>query len=167
MSVNSTAFHQLPDAIGCQNVSTDHRPRLLTPVVGPLKRSFSGISWYLARAAMAEKVLDGAFALTTDATFNMRLRARGALWKLLQFLQGRNTRGYKYDPTFSDTVWSQYLNSLADTVIINNCQVLWEILQPTLSAAKRNPMLLYRWDTDRVSRRLWRSWRRCGSRYRG
>jgi glycosyltransferase involved in cell wall biosynthesis len=122
MSVNGTVYHQLPDAMGCPNVSTDHRPRLLTPVVGPLKRSFSGISWYLARAAMAEKVLDGAFALTTDTTFNMRLRTRGALWKLLRLLQGRNTRGYKYDPTFSDTVWSQYLNLLADTMIINNCQ---------------------------------------------
>ena len=71
---------------------------------------------------MAEKVLDGAFALTTDTTFNVRLQARGALWKLLRFLQGRKTGGYKYDPTFSDTLWSQYLNSLADTVIINNCQ---------------------------------------------
>jgi len=118
-------FGRLPDLAGWANPPRDRRPRLMTPVVGPLRRSFSGISWYMAKAAISETTLDGAFALSAGENDrpNVRLHVAGALWKAQQIIQGKRHRGFKYHSTFNDVVWSQYLPALADTVVINNSQI--------------------------------------------
>jgi glycosyltransferase involved in cell wall biosynthesis len=132
MTRNSLAnLSRLPEVVD-QSIAVpiSRRPRLLTSVCGPLRYVFSGTTWYLAQAAITEAVIDGAFALTMDTKFsmrdtksNMRLQTRGALWKLQRFLEGRKTGGYKFEPAFSNALWSQYFPLLADTVIINNTQV--------------------------------------------
>ncbi len=118
-------FGRLPDLMGWANPPRNRRPRLMTPVVGPLRRSFSGISWHMAKAAISESVIDAAFALSAgkDNKPNLRLQVAGALWKAQRILQGRRYGGFKYHSVFNDVVWSQHLPALAGTVIINNTQI--------------------------------------------
>jgi len=118
-------FERLPDLIGWANPRNDRRPRLITPVIGPLRRSFSGISWYMAQAAISETTLDGAFALSAgdNNRSNVRLQVAGALWKAQRVIRGRKYHGFKYHSIFNDVVWSQYLSLLSNTVVINNTQI--------------------------------------------
>jgi hypothetical protein len=55
---------RLPDVIGPLYPPAHRRARIVTPVLGPLRYSFSGISWHFAEAAFAEGVLEGACALS-------------------------------------------------------------------------------------------------------
>ena len=79
----------------------------------------------MAKAAISEATLDGAFALSASENNrpNIRLQVAGALWKARHVMRGRKHRGFKYHSTFNDVVWSQYLPTLADTVVINNSQI--------------------------------------------
>ncbi len=101
----------------------DGRPRLLTPVYASLRRAFSGSTWYLAEAAMAEGVLDGAFSLNPEDRFNARLAGAGASWKLGRILRRRRSGGFKFVERFHDILWSQHIDRLRDTVVINNTQI--------------------------------------------
>lgn len=134
-------FGHLPDLIGWANPPKDRRPRLMTPVVGPLRRSFSGISWYMAKAAISETILDGAFALSASDNNgpNVRLQAAGALWKAQRVMQGKRHHGFKYHSTFSNVVWSQYLPTLTDTVIINNIQIFGDYFLQTCDRLNVTP----------------------------
>jgi len=98
-------------------------PRVVTPVYGSIRRSFSGSTWHLAQAGMAEAVLEGAFTLNTDARSNARLQMTGAIWKLQRSLRGQKSGGFKFVQMFNDVLWSQYISRLAGTVIINNTQL--------------------------------------------
>ncbi len=113
-----------PDVIGGINRCAAARcPRVMTPVVGPLRKSFSGISWHLGQAAISEKVLEATFALSeTETRRNMPLYAIGGLWRAQRMLRGRKYGGFKFHPTYHDILWSQYLRDLSGTVVINNMQ---------------------------------------------
>lgn len=112
---------KLPEVVG-RTEATGRRPRLMTPVWGSLRSSFSGSTWFCSQAAMKEAVLDAAFVLENKA--NLRLQASGALWKLQRHLGGQKAGGYKFAQGFSDLLWSQYLPVLRDTLIISNLQVV-------------------------------------------
>src|ERR1700712_2139768 len=99
----------------------NRRPRLLTPVFGPLQRAFSGTSWYFSQAAMLDSVLDGAFVL--NSKYDLNLRQAGALWKLRRLFEGKKVGGFKFSPRFHDIAWADNIRPLADTVIINNAQI--------------------------------------------
>lgn len=115
---------KLPEAIGPPiSVANNRRPRLITAVHGPLRRSFSGITWHCGQTAMAEGVMEGAFALITDK-INIPLHTKAVLWKLGRLVTGRKRNGYKYHPAYSDALWSQYLPVIASTTLISNSQVL-------------------------------------------
>ena len=89
----ATGLSRMPEAISSSVRPGRRRPRFITAVHGPLNRSFSGSTLYCGRAAMAEGVLEGAFALTTDK-LNMRLHARASLWKLMRGLKGRQRQAF-------------------------------------------------------------------------
>lgn len=101
----------------------NRRPRLITAVHGPLVRSFSGSTLYCARGGIAEGVIEGAFALVTDK-INFHLHTRATVWKLLRKALRQKAGGYKFHPSYNDVLWSQYLPSIADTVLISNNQLL-------------------------------------------
>jgi glycosyltransferase involved in cell wall biosynthesis len=116
---------RLPDVIGPLYPPAHRRSRIVTPVLGPLRYSFSGISWHFAEAALAEGVVDGACALSEGAKgCNQRLYAFGALWKAQRVLRRRERGGYKFHPQFHDVLWSKYISAFADTVLLNHCQLL-------------------------------------------
>lgn len=116
---------RLPDIVVCRTRErSNRRPRLMTPVWGSLRESFSGSAWYCSQAAMAESAIDGAFTLYSKT--DMRLQASGALWKLWRQLHGNKIGGYKYSQNFSDVLWSRYIGALPDTIIISNMQILGE-----------------------------------------
>ena len=114
----------MPEAIESKLPPGGRRPRYITAVHGPLDRSFSGSTIYCGLAAIQEKVMEGAFALTTDKKMNLRLNAKASMWKAMRGIQGRQWGGYKYHPAYSDTLWSQYLPMLTNSVLISNSQVL-------------------------------------------
>lgn len=118
-----TKLSKLPDAIGAKVPPIGRRPRLITAVHGPLHRSFSGSTLYCGQAGIAEGVMEGAFALTTDK-LNVPLHLRATLWKLGRMALGRKRGGYKYHSSYNDILWSQYLPRLTSTVLISNSQVL-------------------------------------------
>jgi glycosyltransferase involved in cell wall biosynthesis len=114
----------LPEAIiRAGAASIDRAPRMLTPVYGSLRQSFSGSTWYLAQAGMAEAALDGAFTLNGAGTINPRLKLAGALWKTQRLLRGKRFGGFKFAGLFSDVLWAQHAEQLAGTVVINNTQI--------------------------------------------
>ncbi len=114
----------LPEVILRQRLDSAHRPaRLLTPIYGSLRRSFSGSTWYLAQAGMKEGTLDGAFTLNSEARFNPRLQFAGARWKLERRLQAKKAGGFKFVQRFHDLLWSQHIDRLAETTILNNSQI--------------------------------------------
>jgi glycosyltransferase involved in cell wall biosynthesis len=116
---------RLPDIIGPLYPPAHRRARIVTPVLGPLRYSFSGISWHFAEATFAEGVLEGACALSEGARGrNKRLYAAGALWKAQRLLRRRKWGGYKFHPQYHDLLWSQYISAFADTVLLNHCQLL-------------------------------------------
>jgi glycosyltransferase involved in cell wall biosynthesis len=116
-----TSLSKLPEVVGRIEIF-NRRPRLMTPVWGSLRSSFSGSTWFCSQAAIKETVLDAAFVL--ESRRNLRLQASGALWKLRCFLREKKVGGYKFAQAFSDVLWSQYLPILQNTVIISNLQVL-------------------------------------------
>lgn len=119
----ATKLARLPEAISSPIAPRGRRPRFITAVHGPLNRSFSGSTVYCGKAAIAEGLMEGAFALTTDK-LNMSLYTKASVWKAMRMLGGRQWGGYKYHPAYSDTLWSQYLPGLASSVVISNSQVL-------------------------------------------
>ncbi|MBV9249522.1 MAG: hypothetical protein JO227_09815, partial [Acetobacteraceae bacterium] len=97
----------------------------MTPILGPLRYSFSGISWHFAEAAFAEGVLEGACALSEGTKGrNKRLYAAGALWKAQRLLRRQKWGGYKFHPQYHDLLWSQYISTFADALLLSHYQLL-------------------------------------------
>jgi glycosyltransferase involved in cell wall biosynthesis len=116
---------RLPDVIGPLHPPAHRRARVVTPILGPLRYAFSGISWHFAEAALAEGVLEGACALSDGAKGrNQRLYAAGALWKAQRLLRQRKMGGYKFHPQYHNVLWAQYIPAFADTLLLNHCQLL-------------------------------------------
>lgn len=115
---------RLPDVIGPFEPPTGRRLRVVTPVLGPLRYSFSGISWHFAEAAFAEGVLDAACALSCGPNGRNRLLyAAGAIWKAQRLLRQKKNGGYKFHPQYHDILWSQHIGAFAETLLINHCQL--------------------------------------------
>ena len=121
-------FTKLPESVMRPgNVPEHRRPRLVTPLYGSLRSSFSGSTWYLAQAGMAEGLFEGAFTLNTVDKLNLRLQATGAIWKLWRILQLKKHGGFKFVRLFHDVLWSQYIDQLENTLIINNTQIYSDV----------------------------------------
>ncbi len=117
-------LYDLPDVAGPPCMPKNRRGRCLTPVVGPLRSSFSGSSWHFAEAAFGEQILDAACAMSLGPTKrNRRVYAAGVLWKAQRFLSGRKTGGFKFHPQYHDILWSQYLEAFSDSILINQIQM--------------------------------------------
>ncbi len=115
---------RLPESVVRQGAFPTGRPaRVITPVYGALRRSFSGSTWYLAQAGLANNTLEGAFTLNSDSKLNGRLRVSGAAWKALRLLKRQKAGGYKFARSFSDVLWAQHIDQLAGCLIINNTQI--------------------------------------------
>jgi glycosyltransferase involved in cell wall biosynthesis len=100
------------------------RPRLIAAGYGySLEKAFSGSSWHLAQAGMAEGAIDGVFILQSDNHADPLLAASGAFWKARRLLQGRQPGGYKFAGLFQDVVWEANAERLRDTLLINNFQL--------------------------------------------
>ena len=120
----SSALQGLPESVARSGPPPAHRlTRLVTPVYGSLRYSFSGSTWYFAQAGMAESALEGAFSLNPEGRFNARLQAAGALWKAQRVMCGARPGGFKFVQAFHDILWSQNIDRLGETVIINNTQI--------------------------------------------
>jgi glycosyltransferase involved in cell wall biosynthesis len=119
-----TLRSNLPETEVIDRLPMNRRSRYITAVHGPLPRSFSGSTLYCARAAIAEGVMEGAFALVTDKQFNWRVNTRAMMWKLLRKATRRPAGGYKFHPSYSNVLWSQFLPTVRDSVIVSNCQIL-------------------------------------------
>ena len=72
---------------------------------------------------MAEGLLDGAFTLNSEHVFNARLYGTAALWKAARALRGMKSGGFKFAGLFNDILWNQYIDRVADSVVINNTQL--------------------------------------------
>jgi len=115
---------RLPDVIGTLAPPPERRLRVVTPVLGPLRYAFSGISWHFAEAAIAEQVLDAACAMSVGPQKRNRLLyATGALWKTQGQLRRQKKGGFKFHPWHHDILWAQYIDAFADALVINHFQL--------------------------------------------
>lgn len=114
----------LPEVILSSSPSSTRRPRLVaTGFATTLERAFSGSSYYLSQAGMAERVLDGCFTLQSTKRSDPLLNAAGAMWKLGRVLRGRKPGGFKFAPSFHAHIWRKHAKLLAGTAVINNIQM--------------------------------------------
>lgn len=115
-------WRSLPDAVSSSSKRDGVKPRLVTPLYGPVRKSFSGTTWFLADAMMNDGVLDGVFTLYNGSR-NIPLQVRGSLWKILKILRGSKSGGYKFAPEFFDRLFAMYGERLRNTTLINNTQI--------------------------------------------
>jgi glycosyltransferase involved in cell wall biosynthesis len=88
-----------------------------------LESSFSGITYHLARAALATRKLEGCFGFYSGEKPLRSVQFRGALWKALRLLQRQKTKGFKFTSHYLDEVWPRYIHHLAGCTLISNFQL--------------------------------------------
>ena len=115
----------LPEIVLATRPLPSHRrPRLVaTGFATTLDRAFSGSSYYLGRAGMAEQLIEGCFTLQSPKRPDLTLNAAGAIWKLARLAGGAKPGGFKFAPSFHDHIWRKHGHLLAGTAVINNIQM--------------------------------------------
>ncbi len=115
----------LPDAVFGPPIALRRRPRLVLAGHGAdVRRCFSGSSFYLTEAGIAEKLIEGCFTLYSKSADDYLLAARGLVWKLAKRTRGMRAGGYKFAPGFQNAVWKKHIGSFPDIDIISNFQIV-------------------------------------------
>lgn len=117
----------LPESLLCttEPPPESRPPRLLSAMAfsPTLEASFSGSTYYLAKAGLATQKLEGCFSLYSGQRPLRSLQIRGALWKLQRLLCREKSSGFKFTSAYLDQVWPRYIGALAGTTVVNNFQM--------------------------------------------
>jgi glycosyltransferase involved in cell wall biosynthesis len=88
-----------------------------------LETAFSGSSYHLACAGMAEGSLQGCFSLSSAKATPRRVQIHGALWKLARSVRREGKAGFKFTSVYLNEVWPRYVDVLAGATLISNFQL--------------------------------------------
>lgn len=117
----------LPESLLCTSEPPpkSRPPRLLSAMAfSPnLEASCSGSTYYLAKAGLATRQLEGCFSLYSGQRPLRSLEIGGALWKLQRLLRKEKSSGFKFTSAYLDHVWPRYIGALAGTTVVNTFQM--------------------------------------------
>jgi len=117
----------LPESLLCasEHLPKSRPPRLLSAMAfsPTLEASFSGSTYYLAKAGLATRNLEGCFSLYSGQRPLRSLKIRGALWKVQRLLTRRKSGGFKFTSAYLDEVWPRHIGALAGATVVNNFQM--------------------------------------------